>query len=228
MSYILDALKKSDQLRQRGSTPTLLTAQSTPTEPSRPRYVMNGVLAVVLISAGIALGWLRPWQTEQPAPATEPPASLPVVPGTNLAFPTPLDGSPEATAEQQPHSPAAGAATKQDIQALAGLESLPPSPQAEPTARNATAGQLPGGGSDEAGRKIMALNDLPPSIRREIPMITISFHAYSSDPVERRVMINDKMARQGEPLADGLSLEQITADGVVLDYKGFRFHHGVR
>ncbi len=59
-------------------------------------------------------------------------------------------------------------------------------------------------------------------------MITISFHAYSNNPGERRVMINGNMARQGEPLADGLSLEQITPDGVILDYKGFRFHHGIR
>jgi len=228
MSYILDALKKSDQLRQRGSTPTLLTVQATPTDPTRPRYLMSGVLAVVLISAGIALGWLRPWQPEQPAPAAEPPASLPVVPGSNLAVPAPLDGSPVATGKQEPHPPAAGAATKQEIQALAGHESLPTLPQPEPAARNATAGQLPSGTADEAGRKIMALNDLPPSIRREIPMITISFHAYSNNPGERRVMINGDMARQGEPLADGLSLEQITPDGVILDYKGFRFHHGIR
>jgi len=41
-------------------------------------------------------------------------------------------------------------------------------------------------------------------------------------------MINGNMAVQGELLAPGLSLEQITPDGVILDYKEFRFHQGVR
>jgi len=87
---------------------------------------------------------------------------------------------------------------------------------------------VPTGTADEGGRRIMALNELPPPIQREIPEISIAFHAYSSNPKERRVMINGDMAEQGEQLAPGLNLEQITPDGVILAYKGFRFHQGVR
>jgi len=87
---------------------------------------------------------------------------------------------------------------------------------------------VPTGTAAEGGRRIMALNELPPPIQREIPEISIAFHAYSSNPKERRVMINGDMAEQGEQLAPGLNLEQITPDGVILAYKGFRFHQGVR
>jgi general secretion pathway protein B len=41
-------------------------------------------------------------------------------------------------------------------------------------------------------------------------------------------MINETMLRQGDSIAPGLRLEQITPDGVVLGYKGYRFQRGVR
>ena len=80
----------------------------------------------------------------------------------------------------------------------------------------------------EPGRKVLALSELPASIQQEIPGISISFLAYSSRPKDRRVMINGAMAGQGEILAPGLSLDEITPDGVILGYKGYRFRRGVR
>jgi len=86
----------------------------------------------------------------------------------------------------------------------------------------------PAGTAAEAEKRVVTLNELPPSVQREIPSLSISFHAYSNNPKERRVMINGSMVKQGEPLAPGLSLAQITPDGVILDYKGYRFQQGVR
>lgn len=82
MSYILDALRKSDQLRQRGAAPTLLLGQATAPEPRPPARIYYVVLALVLLGAGIAIGWLRPWQPESAvaprvATATNPPAKDP-------------------------------------------------------------------------------------------------------------------------------------------------------
>ena len=246
MSYILDALRKSDQQRQRGSTPTLLTVQATATGPKRPRYLVNSVLAAVLICAGIVVGWLRPWQMKRPAPAAEPIASMPITSSPHIAAPAPPSGSPEmmgkpehellmhqSTPAAQPAHPSVGAATQQDTPALAHNESPSPLSQPDTGVQKATGMQLPDkkaptGTAAEEGKRVMAMNELPPSIQREIPNISISFHAYSSNPKERRVMINGNMAVQGELLAPGLSLEQITPDGVILDYKEFRFHQGVR
>ena len=67
MSYILDALRKSDQQRQRGAAPTLQMAQTAALAPKRPAYLSYGLFAAVLLGAGMAIGWLRPWQAE-PAP----------------------------------------------------------------------------------------------------------------------------------------------------------------
>ena len=72
MSYILEALKKSDQQRQRGATPTLQVAQLTVAAPKRPVFIYYGLLAAVLLITGIMIGWLHPWQPEQPSLQTEP------------------------------------------------------------------------------------------------------------------------------------------------------------
>jgi general secretion pathway protein B len=240
MSYILDALRKSDQQRQRGSTPTLLTVQTTPTSPRRPKYLLNGVIAAALISAGILVGWLQPWQNKQ----VEPVASTPAASGSNRDVPLPTYGSAELSDGPQHESSTQPSTTAVEAWNQATNVTLAPqdparaddSSTAQQPARgtqSAATGQLPvksgaTATSNDEGGKIMALNDLPPAIRREIPSIAIMFHAYSSDPGERRVMINGNMAKEGETLDEGLGLQQITPDGVIFLYRGYRFRHEVR
>ena len=50
----------------------------------------------------------------------------------------------------------------------------------------------------------------------------------SNKSVNSIVSINSRMLKEGESLAPGLRLEQITPDGVILSYKGYRFQHGIR
>ncbi len=61
MSYILEALKKSEQERQQGNVPGLQTLPPVlmdSVEPSRWPYVVIGVLTLSLV---FVLGWIRPW-----------------------------------------------------------------------------------------------------------------------------------------------------------------------
>ena len=105
MSYILEALKKSDQQRQRGATPTLPTAPVAVPAPKQPVFLYYGLLAAVLLAAGILIGWLRPWQAEQPAPATEPIAAKPPISISHQTAPAPLPEPPEMarkTAQELP------------------------------------------------------------------------------------------------------------------------------
>lgn len=246
MSYILDALKKSDQQRQRGVAPTLLTAQATVPAPRQPRFFLNSALVGALLCVGIAVGWLRPWQSEQPVHMRGPitaklttPASRLVAQAQSPALPE-LVGEREvqltqdSTSDVQPALPSAGTAMKQETPPVASDEphagvaqaaTVPPREAAMALADKqdpiapADAGQ---------GEKVLALSELPASIQQEIPNISISFHAYSSKPKDRHVMINGAMAGQGDILAPGLSLDEITPDGVILGYKGYRIRRGVR
>jgi len=59
MSYILDALKKSEKERQRGNVPDIHTLQYTPALKTRQhRLVLYLVLVALLVNAGLLVGWL--------------------------------------------------------------------------------------------------------------------------------------------------------------------------
>lgn len=229
MSYILEALKKSDQQRQRGATPTLPTSPVAIAAPKQPVFLYYGLLAATVLAAGILIGWLRPWQAEQPAPATEPVAAKPPI---SASAQPPLPEPPEMPRKTVQELPAANstpavqpapmvAAMKPDLPAPARTEthSAPPAVTAPMPEKPAEAAQE---------QKVIPMAELPLQIQQEIPAMTIPLHAYSSKPRDRLVSINDRMLKEGESLAPGLRLEQITPDGLIFSYKGYRFRRGVQ
>ena len=50
--------------------------------------------------------------------------------------------------------------------------------------------------------------------------MTYSFHVYSDNPEDRTIIINGRRMREGGRVATGLRLEEITEQGVVLDFEG--------
>jgi general secretion pathway protein B len=202
MSYILDALKKSDQQRQRGATPTLPSAQATTAVPKQSSSVFYGVLAAVLLCAGIAIGWLHPWQAEQPVHAAEP-FARPAIPNPD-----------QASLMQRPVQPEMAGKPEQKLPAPNPAPAFSPKEPASP----ATADQE---------QKATPFAELPLAIQQEIPDMKIQLHSYSNKSVNSIVSINSRMMKEGDSLAPGLKLEQITPDGVILSYKGYRFQHGI-
>ena len=71
------------------------------------------------------------------------------------------------------------------------------------------------------------MSDLPPAIQQEIPPMSISVHAYSPRPNDRMVSINDRLLREGGTVPPGLTLNEITPDGMIFSYKGYRFRRGL-
>ena len=204
MSYILDALRKSDLQRQHGMAPTLQgTTLLARTHAHVPAWVY-GVLAILLIAAGIGIGWVRPWQSDKPvqelspsAPAQmrEPAATPPVAIDSVVARQAPA---------RQDETPARRA---------------PPPPVA---AERAPAS------ADIAQVKVIAWSELPAAIQQELPALNITVHAYSARPADRMVGINNSMLREGASVAPGLKLDEITPDGMVLSYKGYRFKRSIQ
>ena len=252
MSYILDALRKSDQQRHRGVPPPLLALQATAVVPGRRVSISQVVLAALLIGAGIVIGSLRPWKTEQPTAATQPAAMKPLESSQLLSSPVPVPAQPQMarkpehdipaqkTASAARTTPAPTAATmERQVPAVAKREARAKPRNKPREAVTAVPQELTGKpvpeNPDGAGRgdaaqeqKVMTIAELPVSIQQEIPKMSISVHAYSGAPKERLVGINDRMLREGDFLVPGLLLEQITLNGVIMSYKGYRFRRGVR
>jgi len=214
MSYILEALKKSDQQRQRGAAPTLQAAQITVAAPKRPLFIYYGLLAAVLLGAGIMIGWLRPWQPELPPPVTEPIAAKSPISISQQTASASLTAPPEMLGAMKPNNPALvnsgtpGAAAP-----------IPDKPMPEKSASIAGVAQE---------QKAILFDELPLQIQQEIPAMTVQLHSYSGNPSERLVYINSIRLREGESLMLGLRLEQITPDGMIFSYKGYRFKRGIR
>lgn len=276
MSYILDALRKSDQERQRGAAPTLLMGQAAPVAPKQPAYLFYGLLAAALLAAGVAIGWLRPWQTEQAPPA--PKVAAPAPPAASVQQPAParaevppapvaqLQSAPSAASIAPASSPAPAPATapapsvapvhvpapapaRAAAPAAAPLAAAAPvKTQSPPSARveapskpqdagTAVASKAPAAperppampaAEPAPAQNVIALSELPLALQQELPPMTISVHAYSGNPKDRLVGINNRMMREGETVAPGLKLEQITPEGMIFGYKGYSFRRGVK
>jgi len=240
VSYILDALRKSDQQRRRGAAPTLLVGQAMAVAPKRPAFLSYGMLVAVLIGAGVVIGWLRPWQPEQAAPS-----------GAELVAAKPLASTPRqlasAPSETAPQPKPELQAQKAKPPAQASPVLVPTKPQRPARAKPKTDGAAleadaampgkaeapgqPGGSAAADAARLQTVNsmtELPLSVQQELPAMTISVHAYSGNPGKRLVGINNRILREGEYVVPGLKLEQITPDGMIFAYKGYSFRRGVK
>lgn len=65
MSYILDALRKSEQQRLQGEATLLVSTQLSSNVGKQPALLVYGLVAAILICAGIFIGWLHPWQQDE-------------------------------------------------------------------------------------------------------------------------------------------------------------------
>lgn len=76
--------------------------------------------------------------------------------------------------------------------------------------------------SPEAAEYVRAW-ELPLSIRRALPAMTLNIHVFSEQPEERFVLINSERYIIGDELPDGVRLVDIRREGAVVDYRDYRF-----
>ena len=252
MSFILEALKKSDQQRQRGTTPTLLAAQVTVAAPRYPLIAYYGLLAAVLLAIGITIGWLRPWGPEPIPAGIEAAATRPVIPVVQQAAPPPPEMFEKAA---QPSPMPKPAPIGQSVPIAVAVKHEPPvraaerhgavpdktmpekidpekvvqeKTEPEKTVQEKTVPAKIDSPVTAQEQQAMPMAELPPQIQQELPAMAVQLHAFSNNPAERLVSINSIRLREGGSLAPGLTLEQITPDGMIFSYKGYRFRRGIR
>ncbi len=211
MSYILEALKKAEENRRKTELPGLLNdLDQTAMRPQRLRYLPHLLVAALLINAGMFLWWLHPWEKTKSA------AVVSVSPSPQTFFTPPVQVPPGVEEKIPVRDKDYNQAAVKDIKK--DTENSRPVP-AEVGARTI--------GTTREDRKVYSLNDLPPSVRQTLPDIAISGHSYSADPSSRIVFINGKTMREGQVVTGDLRLEQITSDGIILSYHGYRLRKEV-
>lgn len=227
MSYVLDALRRADAERERGSVPGIhaqpaMLGEADAEAPRAGRAGLRWVAAALLVLALLAAGaW---WLLGRDAPSIAGvPSAQPPVPVTSAA-PMPLTPAPAPV----PLTPApAPASVQAPVAATPLVAAVPPAPvpAAAPAAATPRASEprRPASAPAATEPRIYQLSELPDEIRRELPALAIGGAMYSQNPANRMLIVNGQTFHEGDKLAPNLSLEQIRLKSAVLDYKGYRY-----
>ena len=225
MSFILDALKKSELERQRQNVPGLVDSGVARPRPRLPTWaialgLLLGVnllvLLFVLMRSFLGSPHAQATAGAEPQGASPPAAAAPAAANGHFS---PLDApvyAPEVPVASPPP-------------ALAGI------PGAE-LGRSVNWG---GPVSIKAHRRDPLLTDedykvnddeLLPTINevtltgaQALPELHLDVHVFATRPAERFVYVNMRKYHEGATLQEGPTIERIRRDGVILSYRGLRF-----
>ncbi|MBS0379281.1 MAG: general secretion pathway protein GspB [Proteobacteria bacterium] len=237
MSFILDALKKSESDRQRQSGPALFEVKVAPPRPRLPLWAL--VLGLLLVANAAIVGWVV---LRRPAHVDSAMAQPAAVPGAMAAAPGPAPGpaaapltaavpasaaapAPAAAPATAPSgsTPAPAAAAADDTSS----EDVEPATDAPPVPASAAAGvPAPTLGSHVrrgTADGVPLYQDVAAMPNTHVPELRLDLHVYAQRPEERFVMINMKKLREGDSLPEGVHVDSITPEGAVLTYAGSRF-----
>ena len=220
MSFILDALKKSEIERQRQSMPGLMDA---PGGARRARLPLWAVLLGALLTLNILVLTVvlvrNSASGTAPATATAPPVKHPEMTAASEAKPaavpehfSPLDSAPVYAPEiPVPAADEPAAASRNFAQRSAPRPLRKPDPVLldESPADN-----------DEL---LPSISEVNLTGAQALPELHLDVHVYATRPSDRFVYINMRKYHEGNTLEEGPVLERIRRDGVVLDYQGLRF-----
>lgn len=225
MSFILEALKKSEErrrLQEEDRTPRQKVLDLTWSGQRRwPVWMLLTVLLVALVCGW----WLRgvslqavpespPAGSTAPAPADRMP---PAVPSPEVVAPAVVSETPlSREAGRAPFAPVPAGKTVQP-----GSDRSRPAAEeaALPDVRKAVRSPAP---ANPVARQQPASGKVSAALRERVAGLTMSLHFYSGDPAQRMVRIDNRILREGQALAPDLVLEEITPRGVVLSSSGER------
>jgi len=214
MSYILEALRKSaeERRRQQESGPFPYTVPTIPPPSgSRRRSRQTVWLVSLTIVLSAAVSSLAVWYLTARNPL-KPPAVENASTAASFATDKRNGLPPQALSEEK------GRIDRQD--------DLSPEARSTPSTRTPDAQEIspvrqegPASQQNTPPR----LEELPLAIRAAIPELKFSGHVYSPTPSRRMIMANASIVREGDMITPQLKLEEITEDGLLLDYQGTLF-----
>lgn len=224
MSYILDALRKSEQERVRGQALASLT-QAAPLPANSRRHVLMGAL---LISNLLLLGAAFWWVQHQPSGTS---IATPSGNATDSVASVPTSASPTTQSAPQQTTVETELSTSVPLRATPlPAATRPPSLEANPSPavfNNANRRVPVRVAPDEiriAPERTAAVPTraklVPGAIPVNFPRLRLSTHIYSSDASFRTVVINGMRLHEGDQLGNGVRVVAITEDGAHVEYQG--------
>ena len=195
MSFILDALKKSENERQEQSSAEFSSVPSSSGNPSPARWLwMLGVL--LLINFAVLIGILmKPSPT---ASAIKLESATAIVENTSNSFEEQVADAVDNQATQTPLQ----VATETSSATLVA---------AKPVVKRT---------SNTSVAVVPTMDELALEGSLQVAPMHLDIHVYSETPADRFVFINMNKHREGSKTAEGPVVREIRADGVVLEHQG--------
>jgi general secretion pathway protein B len=207
MSFILDALKKSETDRQQQGSAEFAGVPTSPATSSVPRWLW--VVGILLaINLAVLIGLLY-----QPDTATTP-AAVPARAEANsmsaaeIASPSSFE---EQVAAAQRNAPEQQTADSIDEPEVATSTFVKPVLISQNPSAVSAADLYP------------SFQEVRASGSSNLPELHLDIHVYSPKPEDRFVFINMVKLREGSELTEGPQVSEITPEGVVLEHQGQLF-----
>jgi general secretion pathway protein B len=225
MSFILDALKKSEREREQHAQvvqPGVIYQRShTP-----PTWMIVVITLLLVNMALVTVVWLR--SDHQP--------SVPMITVNNSAPAAPATTPVAAASTSAPisnelrplHDEAAPIQDTQDE--TASILANAKAPEGPPLVRQVTAedaAKTPTANTNNYtkayGSSVPTLDSIGGNSALNLPAMHLDIHVFSINAAERFVFINMKKYAEGQTLKEGPTLEHVTPDGAILRYQDHQF-----
>lgn len=247
MSYLLEALRKSERERQENrAVPGLQTPtvewEGRDDGRSRSPWLVVAVVAICLNTVLLALLVWRFGFAESESAAVSPPVTTANAPAPTTTHPAGQTTMPAVIVVQQPREPAPAVVVRErapEEQQSRSTATVRPSDNARalpPASRTSTAtvsssrdgaaaepAPLSNRGDSASATPPPNINALPIEIRQQLPLLTMNSHIYASNARDSFVMINGVSLNPGDEISAGLRLIAVVPEGAVLVFNGQRF-----
>ncbi|WP_320819885.1 general secretion pathway protein GspB [Thalassolituus sp.] len=212
MSYILEALKKSEAERQRetaentGVAYVPIVARNVSSGPSLP-WMLTALLAGIVLAI-ILFWWVFPRYSSAPVSINETASSVESNPTSIAPIEQPLMAQNEKALSIEIFT---------EVELPASNAVILATPKEPDTVRV----------SGLADNVVDKPRSLPPiEVLQRLPTLEISGHLFSSIPANRSVSMNGRDWSEGDLIVRGVYIKEITASGLLLDVEGWPLHIG--
>ena len=214
MSYILEALRRSQAERERGQVPGLnAQASAVAALPTQREGAPWPTLLLAVVGA-LAVAALALWFWRAPLAQTVPAAPAGAVLGAAPSAPPAVPPAPVVAPSPAP------------LPVVVSAPTIPPAPMPAPTSAPAPAltpapGPAPAPVAAPAVRTVR-LTDLGAEQRRELPPLSLGGSVWSESALSRFVIVNGQVVREGDTAAPGVVVDRIGPKAVWLRWRDLR------
>jgi len=212
MSYILDALKKSEAERKQGDVPNLQTVH-IPINTEQPAPVaLYGLIAFLLLVLAFVIGWL--FANKESTDIVQVIEPIKKIQLQKSPIQQQSKKVPSTTASQiKPVKLEPIINQRENAVVIKTPSTKPKDRPLQPTDTQQVNNEQYASIPDLSD--IPYLHELPDYQQQSIPQMTFAGHVYSSNSASRSVIINDAFMSEGDALLPGVNIVEITRSGVV-------------